>query len=84
MSIYLNRRRLDNPAAFDSALAGDLPAEALTPYDRRVLVDLLYRRGYSDQQIAAHTRWTLYTAARIRADLYSEPNPHIEPQVLIA
>jgi len=84
MSHYLAQRLLDSPVHFDRALEGTLPAEALSPYDRRVLVDILYRRGYSDRQIAAHTGWTLYTAARIRAELYTDPNPHIEEQVLTA
>ncbi|MCZ4557931.1 hypothetical protein O4215_20430 [Rhodococcus maanshanensis] len=62
------------PVKYRSALAGRLPAEALTPNDRRVLVRQLVTDGMSDLEIAAHTRWTLYTTSRIREDLWLAPN----------
>lgn len=46
--------------------AGKEPAEALDPRDREDLVAGLVERGWTDLEIAAHTRMTLYTTARIR------------------
>lgn len=46
--------------------AGLEPAEALHARDREDLVAELVRRGWSDLQIAEHTRMTCYTTARIR------------------
>ncbi|QCQ91756.1 hypothetical protein [Rhodococcus sp. SGAir0479] len=68
------RHQLDNPIWFEAALAGTQPAEVLTPYDRRVLMAALVRRGMTDTEIATHTRWTTYTTARIRENCGLEPN----------
>jgi hypothetical protein len=46
---------------------GDEPAESLSQEARRALVGLLAGRGWSDREIAEHTRMTLYTTARIRS-----------------
>lgn len=66
-------RNLDQPSHFREAMRGDLPAEALTPYDRRVLMAALVRRGMTDREIAAHTQWTDYTVARIRDFIGLDP-----------
>jgi len=80
----LPRRRLDNAGQFEGALAGKTPGEALSPYDRRVLLSVLHRRGYSDRQIADHTRWTLYTTARIREHIGLDANSHTEQPAVLA
>lgn len=59
---------------YRAALAGDLPAEALPTHVRARLVADLHRHGWSDLQIADHTRQTLYTTARIRYRLGLAPN----------
>ncbi|ORJ92599.1 hypothetical protein A6F55_23845 [Prescottella equi] len=69
------RHQLDNPIHFEAALAGTQPAEVLTPYDRGVLMAVLVRRGLTDVEIAAHTKWTTYTTARIRENCGLDPNP---------
>lgn len=51
------------------AYEGREPAEALPPVQRRILVRLLHRRGWTDAEVADRLRMTLYTAARIRSDL---------------
>jgi len=83
MSLLL-RRQLDNPFHFDKALDGQLAGEVLSPYDRRVLIHVLHERGLSDRQIAAHTGWTLYTAARLRDDIGLTPNPHTDQLEVLA
>lgn len=45
------------------------PAEALSTRDREDLVWQLHERGWTDVEIAEHTRMTTYTAARIRERL---------------
>lgn len=62
------QRRYDSPSAYRAALSGELPAEILSPADRGALMRALVGRGWTDQQIADHTRWTLYTVRRIRED----------------
>lgn len=46
--------------------AGSEPAELLDPRDREDLVAGLVDRGWTDRQIAEHTRMSTYTTARIR------------------
>lgn len=65
---------LDAPLTYDKVREGREPAEVLSPNDRKVLVTNLVRRGLTDQEIARLTRWTLYTAARIRDGLNLPPN----------
>ena len=48
---------------------GDEPAESLSTRDREDLVYALVVRGWSDMEIAAHTRLTEYTTVRIRSRL---------------
>lgn len=50
------------------------PAEALDPRDREDLVAELVVRGWSDVQIAEHTRMSTYTTGRIRDRLQLAPN----------
>jgi hypothetical protein len=59
---------------YREALTGRLPAEALPTHARHRLVAHLHAAGYSDVEIAAHTRMTTYTTARIRAGLGLAPN----------
>ncbi|WP_206489314.1 hypothetical protein [Rhodococcus sp. KRD162] len=66
-------KRLDHPERFEQALAGRLPGEALSPYDRRVLVSTLVRRCMTDREISELTKWTDYTVVRIREHLGLEP-----------
>lgn len=60
--------------AWSLALAGDWPAEALSTADRQALVLVLHQQGWTDVEIAAHTRMTTYTTGRIRARLGLAPN----------
>lgn len=54
---------------------GDLPAEALPTEDRERLLQQLWRAGWTDVEIAAHTRLTTYTAGRIRERLGLQAHP---------
>lgn len=56
------------------ALAGREPAEALPPRERRQLVAQLVAAGWTDADMAAHTRWSTYTVARVRGGLGLAPN----------
>lgn len=55
-----------NQQHYRGCLSGQLPAEGLTTTDREQLLRVLYRRGWSDLEVAVHTRMTLYTTVRIR------------------
>jgi hypothetical protein len=61
------------PIAYSRLLAacwnGDLPAELLQPGDRDQLIYDLWEAGWTDAEVATHTRLTTYTAARIRGRL---------------
>lgn len=60
---------------YRAALAGQTPAETLRVDERERLVATLHRCGWTDAQIAAHTRMTLYTTGRIRTRLGLKPHP---------
>lgn len=60
---------------WDLACAGREPAEVLDPLDREDLVWGLHGRGYTDTEIAVHTRMSTYTATRIRSRLGLPANP---------
>lgn len=64
----------DRPLLYKLARLGVEPAEALPTFDRRRLVTELHRLGWTDVAIAAHTRMTTYTTARIRDALGLLPN----------
>ncbi|MBH0778777.1 hypothetical protein [Nocardia bovistercoris] len=64
----------ENPRAYDAAERGELPAEALSPCDRRLLVRQFVADGMTDIAISQITRWTLYTTARIRESIGLEQN----------
>lgn len=78
------RRRLSTPLAdperrsqyrkWTRCCAGEFPAEALTPRDREDLVARLHELGWTDVQIAEHTRQSTYTTARIRDRIGLPPN----------
>lgn len=53
---------------------GEFPAEALTPGDREDLIRQLHQLGWSDVDIAIHTKQSTYTTARIRERLGLAPN----------
>lgn len=53
---------------------GDEPAELLSRADREDLVYDLWSKGWSDVEIAAHTRMTTYTTGRIRDRLGLAPH----------
>ena len=58
-----------------AALDGTLPAEALPPDAKADLMHFLVREcGWTDREVAVHTRWTDYTVARIRNHLGLQPN----------
>ena len=67
-----------DPRKFADALAGREPADALSCRDRRLLVSHLHDCGFDDRAVAALTRMTLYTAARIREELGLAPLPDRE------
>lgn len=52
---------------YRACLEGDAPAEVLPTQVRELLVMVLHGRGWTDREIACHTRMTLYTTARIRS-----------------
>ena len=57
-------------------LEGREPAESLPRIDRADLVwHLVHDLGWTDGEIAEHTRMTDYTTARIRDRLGLKPNP---------
>lgn len=58
-----------NPLQYQAARLGLEPAEALVSGDRHRLVAELHGLGWDDQRIAAHTRMTTYSTARIRGAL---------------
>ena len=53
---------------------GREPAESLTPQDREDLIGHLHRAGWSDEDMARHTRLSMYTTARIRDRIGLAPN----------
>lgn len=57
-----------------------LVAEALPRPQRLRLLVGLWRRGFTDDQIADALAYTTYTTARIRASLDLPPNPRSAPQ----
>lgn len=58
------------PSALRAACwRGDMPAEALPVRDREELVYELWLHGWTDVEIATHTRMSTYTASRIRERL---------------
>jgi DNA-binding MarR family transcriptional regulator len=54
-----------SPVLFDLCRKGRQPAEVLPPADRDRLLRLLWKRGWTVTEIAAHTRLSTYTTARI-------------------
>ncbi|PXY17361.1 hypothetical protein [Prauserella flavalba] len=57
---------------------GEMPAEALALVDPTEIDQLLYRlwlNGWTDVEIATHTRMSTYTAARIRDRLGLPAHP---------
>lgn len=80
ITAFKNRRDLPldepNPMRdlYTLCLAGTTPAEALPQGPRGLLIAELCIDGWTDQQIARHTRMTEYTTARIRARLELSPN----------
>lgn len=59
---------------YRACLEGDAPAEILPPLVRERLVAVLHGRGWTDLEIACHTRMTTYTTARIRSRIGLLPN----------
>lgn len=49
--------------------AGQEPAELLDPRERELLLFELWQARWTDEEIAQHTRMTLYTTCRIRERL---------------
>ncbi len=65
---------LTNPTLYRRCLDGHEPAESLSSYDRQRLLLTLHNRGWTDVQIAEHTRMTTYTTGRIRSLIGLRPN----------
>lgn len=63
----------DEPLRYQAARLGTEPAEALTTSDRARLVSELHTRGWEDRRIAALTRISTYTTARIREQIGLAP-----------
>lgn len=59
-------------------LLGKLPAEMLTTEDREHVVHILWKRGWTDAEIASHTFTSTYTTARIRSRLKLAPHRPVE------
>lgn len=59
---------------YRKCLDGHEPAESLPQLERQRLVLILHNRGWTDTEIATHTRMTTYTTARIRARMRLTPN----------
>lgn len=79
---WRNRARVttpDHPLHYQAARLGNEPAEALTTRDRQRLVTELHTLQWADHEIAAHTRMTTYTTARIRGSLGLAPH---QPRVM--
>jgi hypothetical protein len=57
-----------------AVLAGREPAEALPRREREDLMCAWHDAGWTDVEIAAHTRWSTYTVGRIRSALGLRPN----------
>ncbi|WP_344677353.1 hypothetical protein [Saccharopolyspora taberi] len=62
-------RPITNRIAYRACVQGEQPAEILAPADRERLVYELHHHGWTDIEIAAHTRMTTYTVGRIRTRL---------------
>jgi len=60
---------------YERARLGLVPAEVLSSELRWRLVAELHRGGWSDAEIADHTRTTRYTVSRIRGEMGLRPNP---------
>ncbi|RJO69809.1 hypothetical protein D5S18_28325 [Nocardia panacis] len=77
------RYKAEQPFTYTRVEAGELPAEVLTPHDRRVLVRQLVADGFTDLEIASRTQWTLFTAARIRDSIFLRPNHPTESEYAV-
>ncbi len=61
-----------------ACLRGQMPAGLLSTEDRQHLVHTLWKRGWTDAEIASHTLMSTYTAARIRSRLRLAPHRPVE------
>lgn len=83
MSIRIRRGHPDSSAVSkawlrQACLRGHMPAEVLTTRDREHLVHTLWKRGWTDAEIASHTLMTTYTTARIRSRLQLAAHRSVE------
>lgn len=69
---------INHAALYAACRRGDLPAEVLTTRQRERLVCDLWGLGWTDVEIATHTRMSTYTAARIRGRLGLEVRRRVE------
>jgi hypothetical protein len=65
---------LTDERLYQACLDGREPADILRSSWRDELVHKLHRRGWTDVEIATHTRMTTYTTARIRSRMKLQPN----------
>jgi hypothetical protein len=63
-----------NRALYRRCLDGSEPAESLSMEWRERLLRILHNRGWTDCEIAVHTRMSTYTTARIRSRMRLKPN----------
>lgn len=63
------RKPFTSPRVLALCWAGKLPAETLTRKERDLLLFELWAKGWTDLQISAHMKLTLFTTCRIRERL---------------
>jgi len=63
-----------NQTLYRKCLDGHEPAESLPTLERQRLLLVFHNRGWTDIEIAIHTRMTTYTTARIRTRLGLDAN----------
>jgi hypothetical protein len=77
VTLYLHAGELGRPdiapiareRLYSACYRGEMPAEALDTSSREDLVYALWTKGWTDVEIAAHTRMSTYTTARIRTQI---------------
>jgi hypothetical protein len=78
----MTERPVVNGYRYLAVLEGREPAEVLRPAERDRLMRRLVGEGWTDIEIAAHTKWSTYTVTRIRERLGLRQN--IETDEVVA
>lgn len=74
-AVLASRPETSDPALVDACRRGTEPAELLTTAEREHLIYDLWAARWTDLEVAAHTRLTTYTAARIRSRIGLQAHP---------